>query len=337
MPFIPLKDIEKKIEDKIKELELVCKFPVKNAILDHQANYVTPCHDKKGNSFIFKARIFNRRFEDEKGNPLLERNFKNELYFYQSAYNSSKKSEDLSSLVLISPHYIQGEIGDLDWLLYKKIEGKVLGDRFGPFEKEITEDHKIISMIIESIQVIQKIKPPFLNHLQKFNHHLYKKIWSKLIKRFERQTAQLPKNKVRFILERKTKRKLFALLDKGKNLLDQDFVLNHGDIHFPNLILSPNSPFKIAFLDWEKARYSNEAADLAFFWVENAPYPAFRQKLVQKFQEGLKDKSRFWILFKIMTLGWLVKEIGELQSSDNNDILNQHIQDFEKILGEFNA
>lgn len=338
MPYLPLKDIKKKIETKIEKLELVYKFPVEKAISNRQANYVTTCYDSKGNSYIFKTRIFNRKLEDERGNPLLERNFKNELYFYQSVYGSSKKSKNLSALTPISPHYIQGEIGNLDWLLYKKVEGKVLGDRFGPPEKEIVDSPKITSMIAENIHIIQQIKPPSFKHLQKFDYSLYKKIWNKLIQRFDEKIARLPKNQIRFLLERKTKRRLFDILDKGKNLLNKNFVLNHGDIHFSNLILKTNSPFKIVFLDWEKARYSNEAADLAFFWVKNAPYPLFRERLVKKFQQGIKDKSRFLLLFKIMALGWLVEEIAARQSNlMANKNLNQLIKDFKELLGEFNA
>jgi len=284
-----LKGIEKKVHNKIAELDLVPKY-IFDAKKHQERFYTAPCKNKKGEKVIFKMRTEDYRETKEF--------FRREIKINQLFTKSSKKTGSLSV-----PKFMKGDAEHIpEWMVYEFIEGYESGDFYNGFEIRNIKSFSIGSFI-EAMKSVHEM-PIFRENgaglkLQKETHKDFEKAYQKNKERLSPFFSEKEINRAGEVL--KSYRELID--EKGD-------MLTHGDFHPGNLIITPEK--KVAIIDWYFVHLNNAAFDIAFLYLEITD-KKFRDKILQKFIEELVgNKEEFMALFRLDILRLVPQKITVL-------------------------
>lgn len=288
-----LKNIEKNINKKIAELELIPSYKFDPERFKERF-YTALCLNKKtGKKVIFKMRI-----EDY---PQTRDFFRKEIRINQLFANLYKGKKDLSV-----PRFLKGDWKKTpEWMLYDYIEGETAGDFYNGFGKRalakfsaadfvnaLGSAHKL-SFLAKKKNIIKLEKKGYRWHKQEFNKY---------------------KARLNPFFSEKEIEKADEILDSNRKLLDEKCeIITHGDLHPGNIIITPRN--KIALLDWFYVHLNNIAYDLAYVYLDIIDKKA-RKKLLSEFIKRLvKDKEEFSALFQASILKIATQKINVLFDS----------------------
>ncbi len=256
--------IEKKIERKLKELNLKPKVSPKEFLEIHgggKHRYFSPC--KKGEEMVaFYARLHDNLDAKEK--------FIREIEFLEWVKKSQIKIKNLMPEILNS-----GLEKDFEWLVREYPRAPPLGTSRSIIQQPSL---KIIAELTKAIFEISKLKPRNLPGipLKKFNYRNYLApgAYVNLLKR-KIITADL------FQKSSKKIQKLIPLLKK------ENHYFSHGDLNLGN-ILSDGK--EIWIIDWELIHFNNFAYDIGYLWAHLwQAKREFRKKLIKSYLKNLNS------------------------------------------------
>jgi thiamine kinase-like enzyme len=231
--------------------------------------YSTICQDKKGNKFIFYARLHD--------SPLEKERMVTEI---KLAKILMKKRYDFF------PRYFDGKIEkDFEWALREYFKETPLEDRknIEKLKRRISKEE--ILRICKVLLMFQKIKSSCFPFLKKFN-----------LKEYLKLPQQIEKEKI-FSQDELEKFKKF-LKENFKILKKENKYFCHGDFHIGNIILFNK---KIKIIDLEETKKSNFAFDICFMWARLWRERKVAREILKNFYQLLpkNKKKKFEILFRL--------------------------------------
>ncbi|MFA7170717.1 MAG: phosphotransferase [Candidatus Paceibacterota bacterium] len=282
-PYLP--DIEKKVHDKISELEFDPKY-IFDTNIHQERFYTAPCRDKKGDKVVFKMRT--EDYQETKAS------FRREIKINQLFTKFYKRSNKLSV-----PKFVKGDSEHVpEWMVYEFIEGYEAGDFYNGLEKGNIGKFPLEDLIsgIKNMQKMSAFAQGEIN-LKTQKYIDFKKAYEKYRGNLSPFFAQEEIEKGGEILQ------------SGKKLLDEKSgIITHGDFHPGNLIITPGE--KAAIIDWYYVHLNNMAFDIAFFYLEISDRE-FQKQVLGKFFEKMKvDKTEFWHLFRLDILRLVPQKIN---------------------------
>jgi len=292
------KNIDKKVKDRIKKLNIVPKF-VFDSRKSHERFYTVPCYVKnnKRKKVVFKMRIENyyetRNFfrKEIKINKLFTR-----------CYNKEKN--------LFVPKYIDGNCKQSpEWMIYDYIEGKTAGDYYNGFYKETLSKFPIKNFIkgVKTTHTMSSlINNKNLINLEKKGYIYYRKEYD------------IYKDRLKPFFSKKEIDKAKDIFISYKHLLDKKCaIVTHGDLHPGNIIITHNN--QIAIIDWFYVHLNNMAFDIAFLYMEMWQNKKVRNKILNDFAKVFsKNEPEFSELFRLSVLRIAPQKINVLYDSIKN-------------------
>jgi len=234
--------------------------------------YSTVCQDKKGEKFIFYARLHDSPFEKERM-----------VTEVKLAKILMRKKCDFF------PKYFEAKIEkDFEWILREYFEESPIENQknIEKLKRKILKEEilKICKVLLE----FQKIKISNFPFLKKFK-----------IKKYSQLPDQIKKEGI-FSGEELKKLKKF-LKENFEILKKENKYLSHGDFHIGNIILFDK---KIKIIDWESAQISNFAFDVCFLWARLWRERNTAREILSNFYKILpkNKKKKFEILFRLNSL-----------------------------------
>jgi thiamine kinase-like enzyme len=269
--------IEKKVERKLKELNLKPEIEISDFLKIHKNKkhrYFTPCLTKEGEKIAFYSRV---HFNLDAKNKIIR-----EIEFLKKLKKSKLKIKKIVPEIL---NY--GIEKDFEWFEREYPPGTPLGESRKLKQKLKI---KIIPEIIKIIFEISKIPPSFFPKIKKFNpkNYLAERVYEELV------------NKK--ILEKNLAKSIQEFIEKNIPLLKKENkYFCHGDLNLGNIISDGK---RIWLIDWELIQINNFAYDIGYLWSHLwQAKKSFRQKLILDFLKKLPSKKikKFKILFPIVT------------------------------------
>lgn len=272
----------------LKPLELVEKTMTERK-KDLKRYYNSVCEDNNRNKYFFKANIVEEEETYE--------NFAREIWLNKSVANLKNK-ENLNVQLYIK----DGWLKKVRWALFNFVEGKPIGSIFD-FDKEF-DDKKdsFIEGILNNLEIIQKksneiFRGKDLPRLEKHNGDWY---YNELLGYKDKVVETIGEEKYNFVLKQ---------IKDNKEFFDRECkFLAHGDFALSNQILEAGTQ-KIHTGDWEDIHFDNQAADLAFLWMQTWKYSNWRKKALKSFFERVENKENFRKLFVLVIMQLSVREI----------------------------
>lgn len=260
--FIP--DIKRKIERKLKELQLKPEISPKKFFEIHQQGkhrYFSPCQTKENDLVAFYARLHNNL--DAKEKFIQEICFLNEI-----------KRKEIKIKNLIPPILNWGIEKDFEWFIRKYPLALPPGTI-----RSITTQlpfFEIIGKLTDAIFEISKIRPQRLNlKLKKFNHQNYLSLscYEGLVKKK--------------IITKELAEKVLKMLKKNLFLAEKEnHYFSHGDLNLGNILAEQN---RIWLIDWELIHLNNFAYDIGYLWAHLwEAKSSFRRKLLDSYLKKLE-------------------------------------------------
>ncbi|MGB9598600.1 MAG: phosphotransferase [Minisyncoccales bacterium] len=273
---ILIPNIDKKIEEKLKEFKLTPEITPQQFLAIHKNGkhrYFSICKNESGKKMAFYSRL---HFNLDAKNKITE-----EIRFLKKLKKSNLKIKK------IVPQLIDyGIEKDFEWFIRECPPGKPLGQS-RTLEQKI--EKRVIPKLIEIVFQILKIQPNFLSNLRKFEikNYLPEKIYRILIKEkfLERERANSIQNFIK---------KNFMLLKK------ENRYFCHGDLNLGNIISNGKNFFLI---DWELIHINNFAYDIGYLWSHLwQAKKEIRQALIFEYLKKLSPEKlkKFKILFPIV-------------------------------------
>jgi len=308
---ILINNIEKKIEKKIKELEISpqispSQFFKKYRTFKHR--YFSPCQTKSGKTVAFYARCHNNLDAKEK--------FIRETRFFK------KIQEENFPIKKVIPKIIKSGKGKgFEWMIREYIEGKPLGHSrkvtLHPTKEQIKE---LTGLIIK----ISKIPPAnFCGlKLKKFNckNYLAEDLYHTLLK--NGLISRSHKNKLTTIIK-----KTIPLARKENNYFSQ------GDLNLGNIIVDEKN--KLWIIDWELIHINNFAYDIGYLWTHLWGIKRdLRKKLITEYIKHL-NKEKLLKFKKLLPLVASYLSLGGIQirySKENKELYKRRRKFYTNLL-----
>jgi serine/threonine protein kinase len=289
---ILIKGIEKKIEKKLKELNLRPGISPRGFLKIHKTGkhrYFSPCLRRDGELIAFYARLHDNLDAKEK--------FVREINFLKRLRKSDLKIKKIIPQILD-----YGIEKDFEWFEREYPKAPTLG-----YSRNLTQKPfpGMIEKITEAILEISKISPNNFPGLKKFNCQNYfgNGVYEDLIKKglISREISE----KFRRIIK-----KNFPLLEK------ENRYFCHGDMNLGNILSDKKN---IWLIDWELIHLNNFAYDIGYLWAHLwEAKSSFRNELINSYleklnsQKFLKFKKLLPIVVSYLSLGGIeLKKEGE--------------------------
>ncbi len=260
--FIPR--IEKKIERKLKELNLKPELSLKDFLKIHNKGkhrYFSPCK-KDGKMVAFYARLHDNLDAKQK--------FIREIEFLKRVKKSQIK------IKILLPEILNWGIEkDFEWLVREYPKAPPLGTRRNMIRQPSL---KIIEQLTKAIFEISKLEPKDLSDitLKKFNYQNYLApgIYADLLRK-----KIISSGLVQKIL--KKIQNVMPLLKK------ENHYFSHGDLNLGNILLNGK---RIWIIDWELIHLNNFAYDIGYLWAHLWEAKRnFRKKLIKSYLKNLNS------------------------------------------------
>ncbi len=200
--------------------------------------------------------------------------------------------------------YLDGSLEEVpEWYTHKYIEGELLGD-FYEMPNE-NERYTYIKSIVKNLLNLQSISTIFIEKAKENGVMKYIKIrsfgdYKDTIDFYKRE--KVGDGKIDFD-------SVHNLLEKNKELFNNNLVVSHGDFTLANHIIGRNK--KVYLSDWESVRIDNIAADITHLWVQTWRYPKWRSQLLLEFLNSLssQEKKNFREIFRVVAAEQAMAEI----------------------------
>jgi hypothetical protein len=275
--------IEKKIEIKLKELQLNPEITPREFLKIHKTGkhrYFSPCLEKDGKIVAFYARLHDNLDAKEK--------FIREINFLKRLKGINSKIKKIVPAIL---NY--GVEKDFEWLKREYPKASPLGRSRELIQRPSPE---LIKEITGSILEISKISPRNFPGLKNFDCQNY-------LSKGEYEGLQK-----RGIISEELRKKIFKMIKGNLPLLEKENrYFCHGDMNLGNILSDKKD---IWFIDWELIHLNNFAYDIGYFWAYLWEAKiSFRQKLIKSFirnldsQKFLKFKKLLPIVVSYLSLG----------------------------------
>ncbi len=214
------------------------------------------------------------------------------------------KNKKIASNVNVTK-FLKGSLKEIpEWYTHAYIEGELLGDFYDMPKKNMND--ACVKNSVKNLRDLQSVSDVFMKEAEK----------NGVIKYIKKRGYEDYKNTIDYYEKQKIGNgkidfeSVYKIVEKNKKILNENFVIAHGDFTLANQIISGKDG-KIYLADWESVRIDNIAADLTHLWVQLWRYPNWRSKLLKEFLEslGAKDKDRFMEIFRITAIEQSMAEI----------------------------
>lgn len=240
---ILIPNIERKIDKKVKELEIFPKIPPPEFFGTHgelKHRYFSPCETKEGKMVAFYARCHD--------NPDAQKKFIREAKFLKEI------QEKGFSIKKVIPKIIKsGKEKDFEWMLREYIIGAALGHSR---KVSLALTKKQVKELTILIPKISKIPTDSLSSLKlrKFNcrNYLAENLYSFLSKKG--------------IIPQTVEKKIVKIIKKTMPLVEKENrYFCQGDLNLGNIIIDQEK--KLWIIDWELVHINNFAYDIGYLWA----------------------------------------------------------------------
>jgi aminoglycoside phosphotransferase (APT) family kinase protein len=285
-----IKDIDRKIEKLAEKENFEITKPVSDFIKKGKRFYACSVI-KDGRKIFLKARII-----DDYGSVY---GLKKEAEITKMITRNKKISDSFNFTKYIKSSFKNPP----EWYMHEYVEGKLWGVFYDmPKENEKTV---YIKIAIENLRNLQSVSEVFIKEAEK----------NGIIRDIKRRDYGDYKAAIDFYRKEKTGngkidfKAVYELLEKSKNLLNENLVVAHGDFKLDNNIIGKDG--KIYLSDWESVKIDNVAADVTHLWVQTWRYKDWRSKLLKEFIRNLskKEKDYFYDVFRITAMEQAMAEI----------------------------
>ncbi len=303
-----IKNIDRIVEKKLKELKLKPKLRLSNFKKKDKRFYSSPCLTSDNQVVFFKILI-SREGQDSQ---LL----KKEIAVTNFLAPFSQKHKRLNI-----PLFIKSNTEEYPcWFLRQYLPGRIIGHHFRIYKNGLRKE--VREKAIDNLLTLQKIT--YKKYKDKFSDMGLKERKSsnylQIIKKFENILKSRKKEKM---VDVKGINQFFE--SQKKYLKKDNLVLAHGDATLANFFVSLGNVY---LTDWELARIDNKAADIARTWIQTYKYRRWRKSLILYFLSKLTQKERqdFKEAFRLIIV---VEALGELAG---NVLTTSKENKFKKIL-----
>lgn len=282
-----IKGIDKTVKDKLKELDLIPKFPLSSFKKKKKRFYSSPCVTKNKEKVFLKILLVKESW--------VGRLLKREAVVTKLLTNYPN---------LNIPGFVSADIEKTPyWFIDKYLPGPLIGHFYEVYKEG--QKKGVVKKIIDNLlafQTINKKKKEIISRIPFLGERDFKDHFN-IIK--ERQGLIKNKKGIDF-------KTLYQFAKKQeKYLKEAEFVLTHGDFTLANFFTNKN---KVYITDWEHVRLDNLAADISHLWIQTWKFPAWRRELLSYFISKLpkNKRNRFQEIFRVIII---TEALGELAYS----------------------